>query len=345
MLNTHNKILIFGGTGSLGKKLIKRLIDSNELIIFSRDEAKHWTIKNEYNSHPKKDHLKFMIGDVRDKSRVYDAFELFKPDQVIIAAALKHVDTCEKSPYESILTNVVATKNIISAANKFASINLSSNQKTLRVLYVSTDKACSPVNVYGMSKAISERLITSQPERNNCVFLCTRYGNVLESRGSIIPLFKYQSKNSSHITVTDPSMSRFVMTLDESVNLILSALHMGQNGETWVPVLRAMNIGDLAEIYSNLSNKPIKIIGTRPGEKKHEDLINESESVRATKVLDKYYVIKSVLSDFKPSDQFTYSSSDDVMSLHVLKKYLTSLGILDMKLTEFDGLKIEEIRT
>lgn len=337
------KYLIFGGTGSLGKKLINRLQNKNEIAVYSRDEAKHWTIRNELGLNAKK--VDFFVGDIRDYNRVKEVILLYQPQIIIIAAALKQVDTCELSPYESVQTNLLGTQNIVRAVSEISSI-WNSNSRLEKVLFVSTDKACSPVNVYGMCKSISERLITSQAKHvSKCdiSFLCTRYGNVLESRGSIIPLFKYQAENSECLTVTDPNMTRFVMTLDDSVDLIEKAIQDGITGDTWIPKIPSMRIGDLAEIFSDLYKKPIKITGLRPGEKKHEDLINESESIRTRKFGD-YYIIRPAYYAGN-GDRFTYTSADNVMSKDQLLNHLMTLGIIDMPLNEFKGLSIEEIIT
>lgn len=334
------KILIFGGSGSLGKKLIDRWIDSHDVAVFSRDEAKHFTIRNEYTNHPRVKSLSFYVGDIRDYLRVREILVRFDPQIVIIAAALKQVETCELSPFESVQTNLLGTQNVIRAVDDIDGPSSSIE----KVLFVSTDKACSSVNVYGMCKAVSERLVTSMQASGGSVkYLCTRYGNVLESRGSIIPLFKYQSLHATHLTVTDPDMTRFVMTLDDSVDLIDNALQFGNGGETWIPRIPAMRIGDLAELFSEMTNKEIKIIGLRPGEKRHEDLLNESEAAR-TRSEKNHYVIGPA---YMPGNgkPFTYTSADDVMSKSELKTHLTKLGILDKSLAEFGGKTIEEIRT
>jgi UDP-glucose 4-epimerase len=336
------KYLIFGGTGSLGKKLISRfLINGDKIAVYSRDEAKHWTIKNELNSSSE---VEFFVGDIRDYNRVKEVILHYKPQVIIVAAALKQVDTCELSPFESVMTNLLGTQNVVKSV-KDISQSWGSDWRIEKVLFVSTDKACSPVNVYGMCKGISERLVTSQSKNDSTgvKFLCTRYGNVLESRGSIIPLFKYQAEYSENLTVTDPDMTRFVMTLDDSVDLILEALKRGESGETWIPKIPAMRIGDLAEIFSSLYKKQIKIIGLRPGEKKHEDLINESESVR-TKDVETHYVIGPAY-QAGSNDRFMYTSADDVMTKDQLFVRLKELGIIDMSLDNFQGLKIEEIAT
>lgn len=338
------RYLIIGGTGSLGKKLIDRLLTAGHCVgVYSRDEAKHWTIRNELGSSRlakrSKDGLSFYVGDVRDRRRVQDVIRQFKPNKIIIAAALKQVDTCELSPDESIATNLIGTQNVIDAVNELSPIDLQ------EVLFVSTDKACSPVNVYGMCKAISERTVTSQARTglSHVKYMCVRYGNVLESRGSIIPLFRYQAQYGDAITVTNPDMTRYVMTLDDSVNLINHAIASGVSGDTWIPVLPAMRIGDLAELFAERYEKSIKIIGLRPGEKAHEDLINESESARTSKT-QSHYVIKPA---YEAGDgaPFSYTSADTVMNKTQLAEHLVGLGILDWDLSRFQGRSIEELRT
>jgi UDP-glucose 4-epimerase len=340
-----SQVLIIGGTGSLGRKLIEHFLPTDKVAVYSRDEAKHWTLKNELAAGPLANrlvNLRFYVGDVRDRSRVANVIRQYQPDTIIIAAALKQVDTCELSPSESVLTNLIGTQNIIDAVNE-ASV------PPTTVMFVSTDKACAPVNVYGMCKAVSERVVTSQARTglSTVRYLAVRYGNVLESRGSIVPLFKYQAMHHENLTVTDPEMTRFVMTLSDSVDLIQKAIKHGKSGETWIPCLPAMKVGDLAEIFAEKHNKPIKIIGLRPGEKKHEDLINESESVRTRKVpppVGFNYIISPAY-DAGSGPGFTYASSDIVMDKEALKGYLTSLGIIDTPLENFKGLSIEEIPT
>lgn len=341
----RRRTLIFGGTGSLGSKLIERLLSTgNNVAVYSRDEAKHWTKRNElsskFSSHM--NDLQFYVGDVRDAARVKDAIRQYKPNVIIMAAALKQVDTCELSPSESVMTNIVGTQNVIDAVNSLSFIERKFIEK---VLFVSTDKACSPVNVYGMCKAISERIVTSQSMSGDgeIAYLAVRYGNVLESRGSIIPLFKYQAENNDHLTVTDMNMTRFLMTLDDSVDLIEHALTNGFSGETYIPKLPSMRIGDLAEIFSEMSGKPIKMIGLRPGEKMHEDLINASEAPR-TRLVGMHYVISPAYTQghYEP---FTYSSGDAPMNKSQLRHHLKQLNILSKTLDEFKGLSIEEIAT
>jgi UDP-glucose 4-epimerase len=330
----QEKIMIFGGTGSLGKKLIQRFAKNNKVIVYSRDEAKHWTIRNQHLNTDINDNLSFVVGDIRDKIRVLDTIRRYQPTKIIIAAALKQVDTCELSPDESVKTNLIGTQNIIDAINSI------DGHRT--VMFISTDKACSPVNVYGMCKSISERIVTSQSIRtSDNKYLCVRYGNVLESRGSIIPLFKYQAENNAYLTVTDPEMTRYVMTLDDSVDLIEHTFCNGVSGETWIPKLKSMLIGDLAKIFALKHNKQIKIIGLRPGEKKHEDLINESESVRTRDVGTHYVISPSYIAG--SGKNFTYSSDQNVMCQEELEAHLTSLNIIEKPLNSFEGKSIEEI--
>lgn len=338
--------LIIGGTGSLGKSLIKRLAPRSErLVIYSRDEAKHWTIRNEllptlsrYVVQPE-----FVVGDIRDQRRLHETIRDYQPDTIIIAAALKQVDTCERSPFESVQTNLLGTQNVINAVEY-------DNSPVKSVLFVSTDKACSPVNVYGMSKSVSERLVTSRVASNTKIrYLATRYGNVLESRGSIVPLFKYQGMYNAELTVTNPHMTRFIMTLDQSVDLIMYALEHGKAGETWIPRLPSMNIGDLANIFGEYYDRPVRIIGERPGEKLHEELVNASEWKR---ILDKHddnhYVLAHALvhSSLRPPsrDEYSFNSNQVLLTKQDLKKYLEKLGIIDAALESFVGLNIEEIR-
>lgn len=336
-MDTKKRVLIFGGTGSLGLSLIQRLKDVYDVSIFSRDEAKHWTIKNQH----KNSNLSFYVGDIRDYERVFDVLYKENPDIVIIASALKQVDTCELSPEESVKTNIVGPKNVINAV-----VNNKKNLSCDTVLFVSTDKACEPVNVYGMSKAISERIVTSNEMFHNDIrFLGVRYGNVLESRGSIIPLFKHQALYSDSLTVTHKDMTRFLMTLDQSVDLILNTINMGKSGEIWIPKLPSMKILDLANIFAKRYNKRVEMISIRPGEKIAETLVGVSESLR-TREVDGHYIISPAhynISSERP--YFEYTSSDDVLDIDNLEKYLDEeLGIIGQDIESFVGKKIEEIR-
>lgn len=334
-----HKVLIFGGTGSLGRALVRRLSEANELVLFSRDEAKHWTIKNQLNG---RKNVHFVVGDIRDQSRVEEALLKFNPTSVIIASALKQVDTCELSPYESVQTNILGIKNVVDAVVRQVDrlTNLDS------VLMVSTDKACAPANVYGMCKSIAERMVTSSCQ--NLLkprFVGVRYGNVLESRGSIIPLFRHQAEAQPYFTVTHPEMTRFIMTLDQSIDLIIATIKGASSGEMWLPKLKSMKIMDLADIFSKRYSKPVKIVGIRPGEKLHEDLISRPESVRVREDGGYYKMIPAHCEVPIDAQIFDYSSNHDVLTRDELEKYLDSIGIFNRAMNEFLGREIEEIKT
>jgi len=332
----NKKIIIFGGSGSLGQTLIVRLCEDNELLIYSRDEAKHWTIKNQLPC----SNTIFKVGDIRDKERVRQVITQYNPEVIIMASALKQVDTCELSPFESVQTNLLGINNILSAVEE--SVHCLKNLNS--VMMVSTDKACAPANVYGMCKSISERIVASYCRYINLShikFINTRYGNVLDSRGSILPLFRHQIKKDAHLTVTHPDMTRFLMTLNESVDLILHAQYNGDSGDTWIPKLKSMKIIDMANIFAQRYDKPIKITGIRPGEKMHESLVSRSESIR-TYEKENHYVVKPSYSDSVHDNIFEYNSAQDVFSLEELQQHLDVLGLLDKEIEDFTGKTIVE---
>lgn len=361
---TDRRILVFGGTGSLGRALIRRLGPENEVHVFSRDENKHWTLRNELG---RDSSVRFHLGDVRDPDRVMDVLKGVNPCTVINAAAMKHVDACEVSLHECIATNVQGARNVADACRRLGQGNGGCPSV---VLQVSTDKACQPVNAYGMCKALAERVFTTQPlcrrfSRNPGGFprfIAVRYGNVLESRGSIIPLFRWQAENRQALTVTDPDMTRFVMTLDDSVDLIVTAIGSARHGETWIPRIPAMRIGDLAELFSERFGKPIESIPVRPGEKKHEDLVGETEATRTWGTPEfwhdpgswgiSHYIILSPTESLPETTTRhehllvkRYRSDDDVMTKDRLREHLEGLGVLERPMSEFKGPSIEEIRT
>lgn len=311
------KIVVIGGTGSLGHCLAKRFYESNKMYTYSRDELKQWKMKNEY---PK---MGMIVGDVRDQTSVKRMLRTVNPDIVIIAAALKHVDVCEYNPQESIKTNISGVENVLTTVEDLG--------LETTVLLVSTDKACSPVNVYGMCKAISERLVSERSTRKSkAKFLCVRYGNVINSRGSIVPLFMKQANDDKvdAFTITTKDMTRFFMTLDESVDLIQEAIEKGESGDTWIPILRSGNILDLAEIFSERFGKPIKEIGIRPGEKIHESLINSVESMRAERY-GEFYVLRPSVDETRSNSRFTYTSTDHLSSKNDLNMFLISNHVFD----------------
>ena len=331
------RILIIGGTGSLGQALIRRQSSSNELYITSRDEAKHWTIRNRL---PEGLNVNFLVADIRDSMRMEHVIRQVQPQVIILAAALKQVDTCEKSPYESIQTNLIGISNVIETV-----LRIETELNDLEtVLMVSTDKACAPTNVYGMSKAISERIVTSASSRKETInFLAVRYGNVLESRGSIIPLFKMRAEKNLSMTVTHELMTRFVMTLDQSIDLIEEAIISGKSGDIWLPKLKSMRILDLANIFASKYDLKVEIIGMRPGEKLHEELISEPESLRVVETVRNFRMLSSLTQIESDAHIFNYSSKDFTMEPSQLELFLSDLGIFDKPIGSFIGREIDEI--
>jgi len=321
----NEKILIIGGTGSLGHKLVDRYLKNNIIYIYSRDECKHWKMSIEY---AKNTNLKFVIGDIRDLNKITQTLLRIQPTIIIIAAALKHIDRCEYETNECISTNALGTQNVLNSIETFHNLL---NIKT--VCFISTDKACSPVNIYGMAKAISECLmIEKSKEVPNIKFVTVRYGNVLNSRGSIIPTLHEIGKNEKYnqYTITDRRMTRFVMTLDQSVDLIQHAITYGESGDIVIPKLISCKIIDLIELFSEKYNKPIVDGNLRPGEKMLESLINETQSMRLEYGPDGYMYIKPpykniMIDNDKIKD---YNSKLNPLSKDDLKIYLKHLNLL-----------------
>ena len=284
----NKTILIFGGTGSLGNKLTDRYLNNNNIFLYSRDECKHWKMNLDYNCNK---NLNFIIGDIRNKDKVRQTLIRVNPDIIIIAAAMKHIDKAEYESNECINTNLLGTQNVLNCIEIYKQ-QLSNLKK---VCFVSTDKACSPVNLYGMTKSLSECLMVEKSKYiKDIKFVCVRYGNVLNSRGSIIPLLHKIGKNDSYenYKITDRRMTRFVMTLQQSVQLIEHSLLYAENGDIVIPKLISCKIIDMLEIFSEKYNKPIIDGKLRPGEKLLESLINETQSIRLEFGPDGYMYIK-----------------------------------------------------
>lgn len=279
-----NKILLItGGTGSFGNAVLKRFLDTDiaEIRIFSRDEKKQDDMRHQLRS----DKVKFYIGDVRDFNSINSAMR--GVDYVFSAAALKQVPSCEFYPLQAVYTNVIGTENTLNAA-------IENNVKNVVVL--STDKAVYPINAMGMSKALMEKVAVAKARTigsgKGPVICVTRYGNVMASRGSVIPLFRDQIKAGRPLTLTDPDMTRFMMSLDDAVDLVLFAFKNGVGGDTFVQKAPAATIKVLAEAVKTIfkADTEIKVIGTRHGEKKHETLLNREELVHAEDLKDYYRV-------------------------------------------------------
>lgn len=343
------RVLVLGGTGSLGKVLVRRILTGEagtpkKIIVFSRDEAKQHYMRLDYlNKKGSTEEtifnnfanlLEFRIGDVRDFSSVASALK--DADVAVYAAALKQVPSCEYFPIEAVRTNVMGPDNVVRAIRE-----LSLPVET--VVGVSTDKACKPVNVMGMTKALQERVFISAnisiPETR---FVCVRYGNVLASRGSVVPLFHDQIKNGGPVTITTTDMTRFLLSLEKAVDTIFAAIQHAKRGETYIPIVPAAKMTDIAKILIGDRKIETKVIGIRPGEKIHESLISEEESVRAIK-RGEYYAIQAMLPELEnkasePSPlKGEYSSGMDVLSLEETEKLLRHHNLLIGQKVEFEG--------
>jgi UDP-glucose 4-epimerase len=330
----NKRVLITGGTGSLGKVLVRRILSGQlgspkSVVVFSRDEAKQHDLRMDYLNHRAATDevmyhnferiLQFKIGDVRDFHSVAQA--LTSADIVFNAAALKQVPACEYFPFEAVKTNIEGAENIVRAI-----IELKLEVES--VVAISTDKACKPTNVMGMTKAIQERIFLaaniSCPQTR---FIAVRYGNVLASRGSVVPLFIDQISAGGPITLTDKNMTRFLLTLDQAVDTVFEALQFAAAGETYIPKIKAALIQDVATAL--VGTQKIKIVesGIRPGEKMHEIMISEEESLRTISRGD-YFAIKSILPEVatassEPLIEFAeISSANYLMSTDEVKKFL-----------------------
>jgi UDP-glucose 4-epimerase len=335
-----NKILLItGGTGSFGNAVLRGFLDTDikEIRIFSRDEKKQDDMRKKYNN----DKLKFYLGDVRDVNSVIDAVR--GVDFIFHAAALKQVPSCEFYPMQAVQTNVIGTENVLNAAI---------NAKVKKVIVLSTDKAVYPINAMGVSKAMMERVAVAKSRNlddNETMIACTRYGNVMASRGSVIPLFIDQIREGKTITITDPAMTRFMMSLDQAVDLVLFAFKNGVNGDIFVQKAPGATIGLLANTLKHMLNKPeheIKVIGTRHGEKLYETLLTKEEMVKAID-MGEYYRIPADTRDLNynkfiddgekvvtQANEY-HSHNTHRLSEEELKKMLLELREIESDLKEF----------
>lgn len=342
-------ILVTGGTGSLGQVLVKRILSEEQgnpkkVIVFSRDEAKqhHMRISYQhktsttdeiiYNNFAEK--LEFRIGDVRNYDDICSALK--DADIVVNAAALKQVPTCEYFPEQAVLTNCQGAINIVKALRKH-------HYSVETVVGVSTDKAAKPVNVMGMSKAIQERIFTSANILNpHTRFICVRYGNVLASRGSVIPMFREQILKGGPVTITVPEMTRFLLSINQAVDTIFAALQHAERGEIFVPNAPSATVLNVAKALIGNLNIPIKIIGIRPGEKMHEIMVSEEELNHTCKRGD-YYAISSMLPELRSGATTSvlkkeFSSEDTVVSyqdtIELLRRHNLLLNSTELSETE-----------
>lgn len=330
------RILVTGGTGSLGQTLVRRLLSGEvgrpaQITVFSRDEAKQHYMRLDYlhkeaatddviyqNS---QDLLNFRIGDVRDYSAVVAATR--QADVVFNAAALKQVPSCEYFPYEAVQTNIDGAQNIVRAIRE--------NRLPVElVVGISTDKACKPINVMGMTKALQERIfIEANRDCTDTRLMCVRYGNVIASRGSIVPLFVEQIRNGKPLTVTLPEMTRFLLSLDKAVDTIFAAINTGNRGETYVPQVASAKMIDVAKALMGDKDLPIVFTGIRPGEKVHEIMVSEEECFR-TEERNGFYSILPVLPELRVHQEVNialaeeYSSKDNNLPVDELRILLGS---------------------
>ncbi len=305
------RILVTGGTGSFGQALIRRLLEKplshpQQLVVFSRDELKQHDMRVAGLIH---DEIRYFLGDVRDVDRLRRAFN--GVDIVVHAAALKQVESCEFNPLEAKKTNIDGTQNVIDAALDCG---------VRRVLMIGTDKAVDPVNLYGKTKAVAEHLMidaNAYSGADGTAFSCTRYGNVITSRGAVLPRFFLQHANGEPLTVTDPSMTRFVLTLNQGVEFVVKCLTSMRGGEVFVPKLPTIEVGTIVNAVVWPKKPTVMVTGRRPGEKQHEALISRGESVRVNDRGDHYVIYPVSAPPALLSDEFVYSSETALPRLDV----------------------------
>ena len=301
----ETEILITGGTGSLGKALVNLLFEKYKpkgVRIFSRDELKQFEMRNEFNQKHPNAPISFLIGDIRDRKRVELATK--KTDLIISCAALKQVPSCEDNPLEAINTNIIGSQNILYAALE---------NKVQKVMAISTDKSCYPVNLYGATKLCAEKLFiqgNTYSGGREPMFSCVRYGNVLGSRGSVVPLFRKQYEENKKVTITDPSMTRFWITLNQVSNFILESIDEMKGGEIFIPKMGSAHITTILEAV--IPEKcDIEYTGIRPGEKLHEILITKEEGYHAYEQKNKY----TIIGDGMLKNTFEYRSDTNKQQL------------------------------
>lgn len=315
-------ILITGGTGSFGNRVAGQLLEAgpSAVRIYSRDEKKQSDMSQAFPD------FQYVVGDIRDSDRLYQAMR--GVDHVFHAAALKQVPSCEAYPYEAIKTNVIGSQNVCEAASR---------RGVKTVVALSTDKAVKPVNAMGMSKALMEKVVCAQNIFGfDTLFCCVRYGNVMGSRGSVIPLFRSLIDRSAPLPVTQPNMTRFLLTLDESVDLVMHALTNAEGGEIFVRKAPACTVGDLAKAmameYSEAGvDHPIEMVGPRPGEKIHEVLVNEYEMQRVTEAPDYYvvhpeYRLPAETRSYPTGTEYTSENTERISDLSQIIKLLRVIG-------------------
>lgn len=337
------RVLVTGGTGSLGHALVRRLLTGEmgqpkRIVVFSRDEAKQHYMRLEYKRRQSatddiiyrnsQELLTFRIGDVRDYGSMAAAVR--EADVIFNAAALKQVPTCEYFPYEAVLTNVVGPHNIVRAIRE-------QETPVETVVGVSTDKACKPINAMGMTKALQERIfLEANLECPRTRFVCVRYGNVIASRGSVVPLFLEQIRAGGPVTVTLKEMTRFLLTIDQAVDTIFAALAHARPGEVYVPKAPAARVVDIARALINGKKIAVDFTGIRPGEKVHEILVSEEERPRTIE-RGGYYVITPILPELRKSEVKTPALKDEFSSSRATLRGEGLRKLLEPAVAELDG--------
>lgn len=341
------RVLVTGGTGSLGRVLVRRILGQElgapaSVTVFSRDEAKQHAMRLAFQHRPvatdeavfEPSPLHFRIGDVCDLHGL--AAALREADVVFHAAALKQVPTCEYAPFEAVKTNVIGAENLVRAIRE-------QRLEVQTVVGVTTDKACKPVNVMGMTKALQERILArANLDSADTRFLTARYGNVLASRGSVIPLFHEQIAHGGPVTITTPEMTRFLLSLDDAVDTVFAALQEGRPGETYVPRAPAARIPDIARALIGEREIPVEVTGVRPGEKIHEILVSEEEAPRTMR-RGEYLVIEPILPELRqerrageePLGSAEYSSGDEVLDAQGTAELLRRHSLMVEDMPEF----------
>lgn len=333
------RVLITGGTGSLGKILTRRILSGEHgtperVVIFSRDEAKQHEIRMAYLQsrvatdeiifHNFERTLEFVIGDVRDFHSV--ASVCARADIIFNAAALKQVPSCEYFPHEAVHTNITGPENIVRAIRDL-------RLPVETVVGISTDKACKPVNVMGMTKALQERIFISANLRSETRYVCARYGNVLASRGSVIPLFHNQIRCGGPVTITTPDMTRFLLSLNQAVDAVFAVVGSGRPGETFIPKVPAALVTDIAKALIGTRDIETKVTGIRPGEKVHESLISEEEATRSVNRGD-YYAIRPMLTEVDEGEGEPAALTGEFSSDRFVMDYAGTAALLrDNRLT------------
>jgi len=317
MESFKKKILIFGGTGSLGRALAKKFLKSFEIAVFSRDEDKQFRMRKDFPE------VHYIIGDIRNYDSVLKAVQDYKPHYIINASAMKQVPICEDFPWEAVMTNTMGTHNLVRAVENAKGVD---NLET--IVSISSDKACNPINSYGMTKALQERI---HIQGKGHIFNCVRYGNILESTGSVIPFFKHRLENGLDLPVTNYNMTRFFLSFEDAINLIVAAMNDKEGKKIFIPIAHSAKVLDLAKILCKVYHRDESIIREsqiRPGEKIHEAMISEHEFVHARKG-DGFYVLYGPTSETQYHEfDKEYSSKDCLLTCDEFEEFLRDKDVI-----------------